>query len=55
MDVDSVVGAQPCLNPAQDTGFAVDEAEVVFWGLCPSCAAAGDSVDETHDDEEERQ
>jgi Fe2+ or Zn2+ uptake regulation protein len=36
-DIDGLVGPQPCLTPASDTGFAVDEAEVVFWGLCPPC------------------
>lgn len=36
-DVDCVVDAQPCLTPDNDQGFAVDEAEVVFWGRCPAC------------------
>lgn len=36
-DVDCVVGAPPCLTPADDHDFAVDEAEVVFWGRCPTC------------------
>ena len=36
-DVDCAVGAAPCLTPSDDHGFAVDEAEVVFWGLCPNC------------------
>ena len=42
-DVDCVVGATPCLVPADDAGFLVDEAEVVFWGACPACrrVAAG--------------
>jgi Fur family transcriptional regulator, stress-responsive regulator len=38
-DVDCVVGAAPCLEPAESYGFAVDEAVVTFWGLCPSCQA----------------
>lgn len=38
-DVPCAVGSAPCLDPAQTHGFAVDEAEVVFWGLCPACAA----------------
>ncbi len=54
VDVDCVVGAQPCLTPAPDMGYAVDEAEVVFWGVCAMCQAAGGSADE-QDDEEERQ
>ena len=36
-DVGCVIGDQPCLAPAQAAGFAVDAAEVVFWGLCPAC------------------
>jgi Fe2+ or Zn2+ uptake regulation protein len=36
-DVDCVVGAQPCLLPSDASGYALDEAEVVFWGLCPRC------------------
>ena len=36
-DVDCAVGHAPCLTPSGDSGFVVDEAEVVFWGICPSC------------------
>jgi Fur family ferric uptake transcriptional regulator len=36
-DVDCAVGVAPCLTPAGSAGFVVDEAEVVFWGLCPDC------------------
>lgn len=36
-DVDCMVGETPCLTPATRAGFAVDEAEVVFWGQCPAC------------------
>ncbi|RSD09582.1 Fur family transcriptional regulator [Amycolatopsis eburnea] len=36
-DVDCVVGAAPCLTPDDAHGFLVDEAEVVFWGVCPGC------------------
>jgi Fe2+ or Zn2+ uptake regulation protein len=36
-DVDCVVGARPCLAPPDGHGFTVDEAEVVFWGICPNC------------------
>ncbi len=38
-DVDCVVGAAPCLSPSDVQGFEIDEAEVVFWGLCPDCRA----------------
>ena len=36
-DVDCAVGAAPCLSPSDAVGFVVDEAEVVFWGLCSTC------------------
>ena len=38
-DVDCAVGPAPCLSPSDDHGFVVDEAEVVFWGICPDCTA----------------
>ena len=38
-DVDCVVGEAPCLQPSDAHGFTVDEAEVVFWGMCPACRA----------------
>jgi Fur family ferric uptake transcriptional regulator len=39
-DVDCVVGHAPCLTASNDHGFSIDEAEVVFWGLCPACSTA---------------
>lgn len=36
-DVDCAVGEAPCLAPSSTHGFDIDEAEVVFWGLCPDC------------------
>ena len=39
VDVDCAVGAAPCLTPAHDSGYEVDEAEVVYWGRCPECLA----------------
>ncbi|MEV6898669.1 Fur family transcriptional regulator [Amycolatopsis sp. NPDC051372] len=38
-DVDCTVGAAPCLTASDDHGYAIDEAEVVFWGTCPDCSA----------------
>jgi Fur family transcriptional regulator, stress-responsive regulator len=38
-DVDCVRGERPCLLPGSGHGFEIDEAEVTFWGLCPSCQA----------------
>ena len=39
-DVDCAVGYTACLTPADDAGFEIDEAEVIYWGRCPACAAA---------------
>ncbi|MFD5809648.1 transcriptional repressor [Rhodococcus aetherivorans] len=36
-DIECVVGAAPCLEPSDDHGYVVDEAEVTFWGLCSDC------------------
>ncbi|CAM5793658.1 Fur family transcriptional regulator [Cellulomonas persica] len=44
-DVDCVVGHAPCLEPSTTSGFAIDAAEVTFWGLCPACRAAADPAD----------
>lgn len=37
VDVDCAVGEVPCLHAAEDHGFIIDEAEVVYWGTCPDC------------------
>jgi Fe2+ or Zn2+ uptake regulation protein len=39
-DVDCATGAAPCLTPSDTHGFTVDEAEVVYWGRCPSCSTS---------------
>ena len=39
-DVDCAVGAAPCLSASDDHGFSIDEAEVVYRGLCPDCSTA---------------
>jgi Fur family transcriptional regulator, stress-responsive regulator len=39
VDVDCAVGAAPCLTPAADAGYEIDEAEVIYWGRCPECLA----------------
>ncbi|MDF2584740.1 MAG: Fur family transcriptional regulator [Mycobacterium sp.] len=39
-DVDCAVGEAPCLTAADDLGFAIDEAEVIYWGMCPDCITA---------------
>ncbi len=40
VDVDCAVGRVPCLEAADDHGFIVDEAEVIYWGSCPDCRQA---------------
>ncbi|GAA5059631.1 Fur family transcriptional regulator [Streptomyces sp. SID10815] len=42
-DVDCATGEAPCLTAADDHGFSIDEAEVIYWGLCPGCATARSS------------
>ena len=39
-DVDSAVGDTPCLIASDDHGFTIDEAEVTYWGMCPTCSTA---------------
>jgi Fur family ferric uptake transcriptional regulator len=36
-DADCARGTTPCLTASNDHGFAIDEAEVIYWGLCPDC------------------
>ena len=42
-DVDCAVGEAPCLTASDDGGFSIDEAEVIYWGLCPDCSTARSS------------
>ncbi|HWF73768.1 MAG TPA: Fur family transcriptional regulator [Solirubrobacteraceae bacterium] len=37
-DVDCAVGSAPCMTAGDDHGYAIDEAEVIYWGLCPECS-----------------
>ncbi len=39
VDIDCAVGSAPCLTAADDRGYEIDEAEVVYWGRCPDCVA----------------
>lgn len=45
-DVDCAVGSAPCLTASDDRGYVIDEAEVVFRGLCPACSSAS-ATDQT--------
>jgi Fe2+ or Zn2+ uptake regulation protein len=40
-DIDCAVGVTPCLTAKEDHGFEIDEAEVIYWGRCPSCRTRG--------------
>ena len=42
-DVDCAVGEAPCLTASDAHGFSIDEAQVIYWGLCPSCSTARSS------------
>jgi Fe2+ or Zn2+ uptake regulation protein len=50
VDVDCAAGSRPCLDATDDHGFTIDEAEVIYWGFCPTCqdAAAAAAMPE-HD------
>ena len=39
-DVDCAIGTAPCLTMSDDHGFSVDEAEVIYWGRCPTCSTS---------------
>jgi len=47
-DIDCAVGEAPCLAPSDTHGFILDEAEVVYWGLCPSCQTTTSTTTTTH-------
>lgn len=40
VDVPCATGSAPCLEASTDHGFTIDEAEVIYWGLCPVCATS---------------
>jgi Fur family transcriptional regulator, stress-responsive regulator len=42
-DVDCAVGEAPCLIASDDHGYSIDEAEVIYWGLCADCSTASRS------------
>ncbi|WP_442799979.1 Fur family transcriptional regulator [Nocardia sp. NBC_01730] len=46
-DVDCAVGEAPCLTASDHNGFLVDEAEVIYWGLCPDCSTSHTSRSHT--------
>jgi Fur family ferric uptake transcriptional regulator len=44
VDVDCAVGEMPCLTAADDSGYEIDEAEVIYWGRCPECLTAASAA-----------
>jgi Fur family ferric uptake transcriptional regulator len=46
VDVDCAVGETPCLTAGDDSGYEIDEAEVIYWGRCPDCVIQNETVSE---------
>ncbi len=46
-DVDCAVGDSPCLTASEDAGYVIDEAEVLYWGRCPTCAQSPERTEPT--------
>lgn len=40
VDVDCALGAAPCLTACNTSGYVIDEAEIIYWGICPKCLQA---------------
>jgi Fe2+ or Zn2+ uptake regulation protein len=49
-DVDCAVGASPCLTASENHGYMIEEAEVIYWGLCPDCFAPNPIPEHTRKD-----
>ena len=45
VDVDCAVGDPPCLRAMDDSGYEIDEAEVIYWGRCPDCVTVSRAPD----------
>jgi Fur family transcriptional regulator, stress-responsive regulator len=54
VDVDCAVGDTPCLTAADDAGYEIDEAEVIYWGQCPECVTGSDQNKAARPEEERR-
>lgn len=48
VDVDCAAGSAPCLTAADDSGYEIDEAEVVYWGRCPDCVTGAEASSPSH-------
>jgi Fur family transcriptional regulator, stress-responsive regulator len=51
VDVECAAGQVPCLAPADSADFVVDEAEVLYWGVCPDCQTQQPEVEPAHTEE----
>jgi Fur family ferric uptake transcriptional regulator len=54
VDVDCAIGDVPCLTPSDAAGYQIDEAEVVYWGLCPECVAAASDSEQRAQEKDRR-
>ena len=54
VDVDCAVGDTPCLTAADDSGYEIDEAEVVYWGRCPDCVPPTSATTDQREREEKK-
>ena len=54
VDVDCAVGEPPCLTAADNSGYEIDEAEVIYWGQCPDCVTAT-SGNDPHDQQSQKE
>ncbi len=54
IDVDCAVGDTPCLTAADDSGYEIDEAEVIYWGRCPECVATSSEQPDIRTEQRDR-
>ena len=54
VDVDCAVGDTPCLTAADDAGYEIDEAEVIYWGQCPECVTSSHQMETARQEEDRR-
>jgi Fur family ferric uptake transcriptional regulator len=54
VDVDCAIGDTPCLTAADDAGYEIDEAEIIYWGRCPECVAAASANNSKPREQEDR-
>ncbi len=47
VDINCAVGIVPCLTADDDHGFEIDEAEVIYWGLCAPCRTSESTIPPT--------